>query len=191
MISGRYGEPVDSEHRNAVSQLLDDPAAIAALRCRLLHYAQRSLSEADAEDVTQETLLALLAAHNRYDGTAQMETYAHAVLRHKTIDVYRAHGREVPCEPEALQAVLEESEVADDPAHQLHARRQARSFWTTLNRCLRGLPERTRAMFELRELLEVDLAVASRQLGISCNHASVLAHRARAELRRRWPGALQ
>ena len=180
---------MDGDHRDAICQLLADSCAIAALRCRLLHHAQRSLSEADAEDVTQETLLALLAAPDRYEGAAQIETYAHAVLRHKTIDVYRAHRRELPFEPEMLQAVLEESPTADDPADQLHVRRQARSFWTTLATCLRRLPERTRAVFELRDVLEVDLTVACRQLNISSNHGSVLAHRARAELRRHWPTA--
>lgn len=180
---------MNSDRRASVHRLLQDPAALAALRRRLLRYAQRSLSDADAEDVTQETLLALMSAPDRYDGLAQVETYAHAVLRHKTIDVYRAHQRELPFEPDALQTALEIAETSIDPADQLHAVRQAHLFWTTLSACLRGLPERTRAMFELRDLLEVDLPVACRQLGITCNHGSVLAHRARAELRRRWPTA--
>ena len=180
---------------DAARDLLSDPDALGALRSRLLRYALRSLSEADAEDVTQETLLALLSTGDRFRGAAHVDTYAHAVLRHKTIDVYRAHGREVPSAPEALQAAIDrESESSDSPpadglADRIDARRQARWFWATLRSSLRELPEQARAVFELRALLELDLPVVCRHLGISCNHGSVLAHRARAQIRRSWPVA--
>ncbi|MEO8187580.1 MAG: sigma-70 family RNA polymerase sigma factor [Burkholderiaceae bacterium] len=186
---------MNSSRCSSARELLSDPAAIAALRTRLLRYALRSLSEADAEDATQETLLALLGAIERYRGTAELDTYAHAVLRHKTIDVYRAHGRELPHAPEALQAAIDgapessDAQPARDPAEQIDAQRQTLWFWTTLRACLRDLPERTRMMFELREVLELDLAVVCGRLGITCNHGGVLAHRARAHVRRRWPAA--
>lgn len=177
-------------------ELFDDPVAVAALRRRLLRYAERSLSEADAEDVTQETLLALLGAFDRYCGTAQFHTYAHAVLRHKTIDVYRAHGKELPYAPEALKAVIDratemefDSDPESDPAVRIDAQRQTEQIWSTLAVCLRDLPKRTRAVFELRALLELDLPVVCQHLGITSNHAGVLAHRARAHIRRRWPAA--
>ncbi|MDQ3216175.1 MAG: hypothetical protein M3P99_08930, partial [Pseudomonadota bacterium] len=54
------GEVVDPGGRTNARELFNDPVAVAALRSRLLRYALRSLSEADAEDATQETLLALL-----------------------------------------------------------------------------------------------------------------------------------
>ncbi|MGH6609924.1 MAG: sigma-70 family RNA polymerase sigma factor [Burkholderiaceae bacterium] len=177
-------------------ELFSNPAAVAALRSRLLRYASRSLSDADAEDVTQETLLALLSAPDRYRGASHIDTYAHAVLRHKTIDVYRSHGRESPHSPEALQAVIDhETESAnsapvDDAAERIDASRQAQRFWTTLHSCLRELPEQTRTVFELRELLELDVPAVCRHLGITCNHGSVLAHRARAHIRRRWAAVM-
>lgn len=177
---------MDCDRRLGIHQLLDDPVAIAGLRRRLLRFAQRSLTGADAEDATQETLLALLSAPERYDGSAQLETYAHGVLRHKTIDIYRAHGRELLFEPEGLQATLEETETADDPADQLQALSEAQSFWTTLAACMQQLREKPRSMFELRDLLELDLPAACRTLGVTCNYGSVLAHRARADIRRHW-----
>ena len=186
---------MSAEIRAKARALFEDPAAIAALRRRLLRYALRDLNEADAEDATQEVLLALLSALERYRGAAQIDTYAHAMLRHKVVDVYRAHGREAPYAPESMQAVLEASEAwlddapANDPAEQIDARRRVQWFWTTLSDCLRGLPERTRMLFELREILEIDLPVACRQLAVTCNHGAVLAHRARAHVRRRWPAA--
>ncbi len=177
-------------------ELFNDPNAVAALRTRLLHYALRNLSEADAQDVTQETLLALFDAPDRYRGAAQFDTYAHAVLRHKTVDIYRAHAKESPHAPDALEAAIDRATEAgsefgqtpaDDPAEQIDARRHAQWFWTTLASCLRELPDRTRAMFELRTVLELDLPVVCRHLGVTCNHGGVLAHRARAHVRRRWP----
>lgn len=187
---------MDAGSRTNARELLTDPLAVTALRSRLLRYALRSLSEADAEDATQETLLALLRAPDRHRGAAQFNTYAHAVLRHKTVDVYRAHSKESPHAPEALEAAIDRAseagfdpKPADDPAEQIDARQRARWFWTTLESCLRELPDRTRAMFELRTLLELDLPVVCKHLGITCNHGGVLAHRARAHIRCRWPAA--
>lgn len=176
--------------------LFNNPAAIASLRSRLLRYALRDLSDADAEDATQEALLALLCALDRYRGAAQIDTYAHAMLRHKVIDVYRAHAREFPYAPEALDALIDQaSEVAQDsehshdPAEQVDAGQQAQQFWATLAVCLRELPPRARIMFELREVLELDLPVVCRHLAVTCNHGAVLAHRARAHVRRLWLSA--
>ncbi|MBA3254944.1 MAG: sigma-70 family RNA polymerase sigma factor [Pseudomonadota bacterium] len=187
---------MNPDGRTNAREVFNDTAAAAALRSRLLHYALRNLSEADAEDATQETLLALLAAPDGYRGTAQFDTYAHAVLRHKTVDVYRTHARELPHAPETIQAAIDrasetgsDADPQNDPAEQIDARRQAQWFWTTLGSCLRELPDRTRAVFELRTLLEIDLPVVCRQLGITRNHGGVLAHRARAHIRRRWPAA--
>ena len=42
-------------------------------------------------------------------------------------------------------------------------------------------------MFELREVLELDLPVVCQYLAVTCNHGAVLAHRARAHVRRLWP----
>lgn len=184
---------MSSVSRTQAHELFNDPAAVATLRNRLLRSALRSLSEADAEDVTQETLLALYSDPDRYRGTAQIGTYAHAILRHKTVDVYRAHGREVSYAPEALQAAIDRASAsADDapgidPAERIDAHRWTQWFWMTLAACLRELPERTRVMFEWRELLELELPVVCRHLGITCNHGGVLAYRARAHVRRRWP----
>ena len=183
-----------AETRAEGRALIENPVALAMLRSRLLRYASRDLSDADAEDATQETLLGLLCALDRYRGASQIETYAHAMLRHKVVDVYRAHARELPCAPEALQALIDlsadvapDSEPVHDPAEQVDARQQAQRFWTTLGVCLRGLPHRTRMMFELREVLELDLPVVCQHLAVTCNHGAVLAHRARAHIRRLWP----
>jgi RNA polymerase sigma-70 factor (ECF subfamily) len=196
LVSNTAGGTVKPGGRTNARELFNDPIAGAALRSRLLRYALRSLSEADAEDATQETLLALLDSPDRHRGTGQFDTYAHAILRHKTIDVYRAHARELPHAPDALEAAIDRAseagldpKPADDPAEQVDARQRAQGFWTALESCLRGLPDRTRTMFELRTLLELDLPVVCRHLGITCNHGGVLAHRARKHIRCRWPVA--
>ncbi len=182
-----------AEIRAEARALFDDPAALAALRSRLLRYALRDLSDADAEDATQEALLALLCALERFRGAARIDTYAHSMLRHKVVDVYRAHARELPYAPETLQALIDQASEAqsgsdvNDPAEQVNARQHAQQFWATLGVCLRELPQRARMMFELREVLGLDLPDVCRHLGVTCNHGAVLAHRARAQVRSLWP----
>jgi RNA polymerase sigma-70 factor, ECF subfamily len=184
---------VAAENCAEARALFNDPAAIATLRSRLLRYAARDLSDADAEDATQEALLALLCGLERYRGAAQIDTYAHAMLRHKVVDVYRDHARELPYAPESLQAMMDQSaeasdsEQVNDPAEQVDARQQVQVFWGTLGICLRQLPQRARLMFELREVLELDLPIVCSHLAVTCNHGAVLAHRARAHVRRLWP----
>ena len=175
-----------------VDQIRRDPAALARLRARLLKFARNELrDDAQAEDVTQDTMLALWQQPERYRGDAPYLTYAISVLKFKIIDLYRARQRETPVDDTALDALAEQTVPVGmtetvDAGDALDARRARSAFWPRLHACLAELPARTRAAYWLHDVLELDIGTVSRHLGVTANHSSVMSHRARAHLKRRW-----
>jgi RNA polymerase sigma-70 factor (ECF subfamily) len=176
--------------RNDPCNAVHDPAALAELRRRLLSFARRELGDsATAEDVTQETLLALWQAPERYRGDAPFAAYAISVLKNKIVDVYRARGRETAVEDETLELLTENlplNEATPDAADALDDKRFRAGFWPRLRTCIDDLPARTRTAFWMHDVLGLDVGAVGRHLGITTNHASVMSHRARAHVKRRW-----
>lgn len=67
------------------------PAQLADLRQRLCRRARRVLRDNDlAEDLVQDTLVAVIEQFPRYRGDASLETWATAILKHKVADWYRS-----------------------------------------------------------------------------------------------------
>ena len=50
-------------------------------------------NEAQAEDVVQDTLIAILEKPERFAGQSSLRTYVTAIMKHKIIDVLRAAKR--------------------------------------------------------------------------------------------------
>jgi RNA polymerase sigma-70 factor (ECF subfamily) len=68
-------------------------AALQALRARLLSAARQRLSPADAEDVTQETLLLLATKYAHVHDPAELVALGIAILRRKRADLWRKANR--------------------------------------------------------------------------------------------------
>jgi RNA polymerase sigma-70 factor (ECF subfamily) len=177
-----------------------DDASMARLRRKLFCFAQRELRSADqAEDVTQDTMIALFTAPERYRGDARFDVYAIGVLRHKIADHFRASSREMPVAPETLDALRDGADDAHgagyaghampDPAAAADAVRRRERFWQTLRACLDTMPEAHRAAFVLRDVQEWSMGAVCAHLGVTPTHVSVMAHRARAHLQAHWPPA--
>lgn len=178
-----------------------DAASMAGLRHKLFCFALRELRNRDlAEDVTQDTMIALFTAPARYRGDARFDVYAIGVLRHKIADHFRASRRETPVAPETLDALRDAPVDADDaragsgtpmpdPAAAADATRTRERFWQTLRACLDTMPEAHRAAFVLRDVQEWSMAAVCAHLGVTPTHVSVMAHRARAHLQAQWPAA--
>lgn len=187
----RSTRPADAIALTA-TEVRNNPAALARLRKRLLSFARREMMDAAAaEDVTQETLMALWAAPERYRGDAPYLTFALSVLKNKMVDVYRTQGRETAVADDTLELLREQavdlaSHAPADAGEALDAKRFRARFWPRLKDCLSDLPARSRATFWMHDVLGLDVGAVGKHLDVTVNHTSVMSHRARAHVRKRW-----
>ena len=183
-------------HKAPDPRASSDGASMTQLRRKLFAFAMRELRNPEAaEDVTQETMIALFMTPTHYRGDARFDVYAIGVLRHKITDHFRAGRREVALAPETIDALREDPDataappdaLAGDPVERVDARRSRERFWQTLRDGLASLPETTRAAFVLRDVQEWSMSAVCAHLGVTPTHVSVMAHRARAHLKAQWP----
>jgi RNA polymerase sigma-70 factor, ECF subfamily len=164
------------------------------LRTYLLRYAMLQLRDAAlAEDVVQETLLAVLDARSGFSGKSAYKTWVVSILRHKIIDVNRKRSREQPLTTEEEGSEAESIEALFDangswrqtpsgwgnPEKSL----EDRKFWEALERCLELMPARTARVFMMREVLEQESDEICKELTITPTNLWVMLHRARLSLR--------
>jgi RNA polymerase sigma-70 factor (ECF subfamily) len=140
---------------------------------RLRGYLGRMLARAgrteasEAEDVLQETLLALHLARHTYDLSSPVTAWAHAIAGYKLIDHLRRSGRHsgnLPLDDEAIQ-------LATPP---VSAATEAR---LDLERALDALPDRTRILIDRVKIHGASIAEAAVAAGMSEAAAKVAIHR--------------
>ena len=119
----------------------------------------RVRSEATAEDLVQETLLAGLQGIDRFSGQATLRTWLIGILKHKIIDHFRKHSREV--------ISISDDETAEDVlAYQFDQKGHWKvdlvewgtpenninneQFWLAFNECIARLPQRMADLLILR-----------------------------------------
>lgn len=179
---------------------------LAALRQRLLRQARLAVSDAaHAEDLVQETLVAVLRQGAGFRGDAALSTWAISILRHKVADWYRSPiaRREVQL-PEgdgddaaALDATLAASfdasgawREAVPEWQQPDNQAERKQMMQVLDGCMGCLPPQTRRVFVMREWLGFESDEIRARLGLSADNVRTILHRARMALRdcmqRRW-----
>lgn len=167
---------------------------LAKLHQPLLRFARLQLgSDALAEDVVSETLLAILERPEGFEGRSSLRTYATGILKFKIIDVLRAKHREVPIEPmeeqsmdDAIDALfLDDGHYRDPPRpwEQPERALEQTQFLETLQACIEKLPARLARIFMMREWQEMETEAICAELGITPNNCGVLLYRARMQLR--------
>src|SRR5690606_38974437 len=83
--------------REARSTVKECDEELVALRRRLLRHARRLVADRDtAEDLVQETLIAVFRGRAACRGDASLSTWAVGILRHKVADLYRSRARTHP-----------------------------------------------------------------------------------------------
>lgn len=92
---------------------------LGALAPALRAFARRVLAEAgrdggEAEDVVQETLLALHLKRLTWDPSTPLAPWIWAIARHKAVDVLRRAGRRAEVPLDGLEDVLPHAEEAPD-----------------------------------------------------------------------------
>jgi len=177
-----------------------DRAAFAALVGRdagsLLRVARGLVRDpAAAEELVQETWLALLTGLDGFEGRSSLRTWLFQVLVNKARTRLARDGRVVPFS--AIEApggdTVEPGRFDADDAWN-----DAPSTWSDENperialgaetraaieACIAELPEAQRAVITLRDIEELDAAEICNLLCISVTNQRVLLHRARAKVR--------
>ena len=159
-----------------LAALAGDAAAyrffLDAISARLRGYLRQMLARSgrsepsEAEDVLQETLLALHLSRHTYDPASPVTAWAHAIARYKLVDHLRRSGRH------AANLAL------DDEAYQLAAPdSSAPEARLDLERAMRALPERTRTLIERVKIQGASVAEAANAAGMTETAAKVAIHR--------------
>lgn len=160
-----------------LAALAGDAAAyklfLDTISTRLRGYLRQMLARAgrgeasEAEDVLQETLLALHLSRHTYDPASPVTAWAHAIARYKLVDHLRRSGRHVANLP------------LDDKVHQVAGPPDSAAADARLDlaRAMDALPERTRSLIERVKLQGATVAEAARATGMSETAAKVAIHR--------------
>ena len=130
----------------------------------------------DAEDVVQETLLAIHLKRHTWDRSAPIGPWINAITRYKTVDALRRRGRRAE---QALDDVV--ATLAAPPAEDGLARRDA-------ERALATLPGRTHQVVRSISLDGAGIGETAERLGISEGAVRVALHRGLKALARRFGG---
>lgn len=153
-----------------VRSLSGDGAAYAVLLKKLngylrAYYLRRLGRAADAEDLLQETLIAMHTRRATYDPTRPFTAWVYAIARYKLIDYYRRTKRraEDPLDdPDALFS--SEETTAAEATHDI-------------DKLLGKLPARTQALIRDTKIEGLSTAEAAARHGISESAVKVGVHR--------------
>jgi RNA polymerase sigma-70 factor (ECF subfamily) len=147
-------------------------------------------NEADAEEVTQETFLSAFRGIGNFDGRSDLRTWLYRIAYNAAMMRLRRPAPETVSVDEAAdpqdggivpQALLEWRNLPEEELEKAEVREE-------LERAVRDLPEKLRAVFVLRELENVSTEDAAAALGISVDVVKTRLHRARLRLRESLAG---
>jgi RNA polymerase sigma-70 factor, ECF subfamily len=173
----------------------------ALLRLAQIYVRDRSV----AEEVVQETWLAVLQGLDRFEGRSSLKTWIFRILANKAKTRAQREGRSVPFsslpDPEAEgdePAVEPERFLPGDDPQRPHAWASPPRHWDELpeqrllsdetlaqvQQAIEALPEQQRTVIRLRDVEGCAADEVCNILGISETNQRVLLHRARAKVRR-------
>lgn len=139
-----------------------------------------------AEDLVQETFFAALKSQNYFRNQSSLQTWLVGILKHKIIDYFRFHSKTVSIEETTLFSEID-SPVSKIPVKEWNITPEKivenSAFRQTLQNCLERLPEKTRELFLMHELDEVESAELCKIFGITPTNLWVMLHRIRNQLK--------
>lgn len=173
--------PELSDERVAERVLAGEPELFELLMRRYnqrLFRVARSVvaTDAEAEDVMQETYVRAFTHLGQFDGRAKLGTWLTRIALYEALARKRKGSRFVPLGPEPMGV---EADREGNPEQQA-ARRQ---LGAVLETALGELPAAARLVFVLREVEGLTTAETAECLGVSEEAAKVRLHRAKARLR--------
>lgn len=149
---------------------------VAALRQKLVRYASLYLSnDAEAEDAVQEAFLKLWQLRQRINDAEHMQHLALLVVRNTSISMLR---RRKATNSISLDALTPKLVCIDD----MHRKMEAQESEEWLNHCIRTLPDKQRAILEMRNVEQLSYAEIARIIGSTESSVRGLICRARNTL---------
>lgn len=171
------------------------PHEFAELRPKLIRYARLLLRDTSiAEDIVQDTLLAVFERRQQHNGAASLHTWATAILKNKVADWYRSPDRtrmvSLDSDDEdtgnSLEKLFNEQGEHLAPVHawqQPDAQLEQQQLKNVLGQCVERLAGLQATAFMMREWLGFDTSEVAERLGISAENCRMLLHRSRLSLR--------
>lgn len=149
------------------------------LQRRLRPYFIRRLCAGahEADDLVQETLIAIHRRRQTYDRSQPVTAWVYGIARYKLIDHFRRLKRH-PTSPldDALELSMPDGSAGAEARHDIE-------------RALKSLPQRTQDLIRAVKLEEASHADAARRAGISEGAARIALHRGLKALTERIIGA--
>jgi RNA polymerase sigma-70 factor (ECF subfamily) len=166
MLAGLAGEAAPYR------QLLDELS-------RLLrgYYARRAPPGIDAEDLVQETLIAVHTRRATYDTAQPFTAWAYAIARYKLIDALRRGRAHLHVPLEAAEALFTPPEA------------DAAMAGRDLERAMADLPSRTRELIRATRIEGLSAREAAERHGMSEGAVKVAVHRGLKGLGAKFGGA--
>lgn len=145
---------------------------------RLLAHAECLVrSRAIAEEVVQETWIAVYTGIGRFEGRSSLLTWITHIMVNRAATALGRENRAVPLRGEQPDREAAYSDAVDD-------RLTAHQVMRTVVRVLPQLPEAQRSVWTLHDVEHASTSEVADRLGLSPANQRVLLHRARTRLRR-------
>ncbi len=191
--------PPDASAANTLS------SDLTAMRPKLLRHARVLVRDATiAEDLVQETLLAVFERRAQHQGASTLNTWATAILKNKVADWYRSPDRvrltsiqtdDAGSTDDALDHLFNAQGEHAAPVQawqQPETQMETRQLKNVLDQCVERLSGLQGTAFMMREWLGFETHEVAQRLDISAENCRTLLHRARLSLRGclqvRWYG---
>jgi RNA polymerase sigma-70 factor, ECF subfamily len=159
LVAGLGGDAAAYREFLTLTTLLARPFVARQLR-------RMGRAESDAEDIVQETIIAIHSKAHTYDSSAPVTAWIHAIARYKTIDFLRASRNRTEDVP------LSELEAASTPFDD--RAEKASVLLATIS----SLPANLRLPLQLTKFDGLSVAEASVRTGMSQSAVKVAVHRA-------------
>jgi RNA polymerase sigma-70 factor (ECF subfamily) len=161
-------------------------------------------NRAAAEDVAQETWLAVIANISRFEGKAALSTWIISILFNKAKTYAKREGRYAPLAEESDPVSAGENLSAskfDESGHWVDAPRSfdelnperifaGRQMWKHVREMIEQLPPAHKAVLIMRDVEGHDAAETCQILELSPEYQRVILHRARTRIRNEIEGLL-
>lgn len=147
-------------------------AALERMAVRLRAYLRRRMQTCpdEVEDLVQETLLALHLQRGTWDSSLPVSAWMIAIARHKLIDLWRRHGRQMADVASIDDLEEHETPASADCAGEHHSRHD-------LAVLLSAIPASQREAIVLTKIQGLSVAEVSASTGLSVGAVRVQVHR--------------